>query len=290
MKRQCDPQDGVVDGIISDPYGCNFDFEALLCTGTGTNTTATSKPATCLTPEQLTTLYKFYNPWVDTAQTFVFPGITLGTDATFLMSSISTLGSHFFQNFVFNATSYDFTKFTYQDLRFADAVNPGSAAADDFDLAPFMHRGGKILKYHGTADALIPTGSSVLFYKKVLQTLRPKGIDLDEFYRFFLIPDMNHCSGSVAGPWYIAAGSQVVDGATHSVPGFEDAEHDVVLAMMRWVEEGEAPDKLIATKFVDDKVGEGVKSQRPVCVFPKLARYVKGDPDVPDSWECRALY
>ncbi|KAI0391449.1 feruloyl esterase B precursor [Xylariaceae sp. FL0594] len=282
MKKQCDPQDGLVDNIVSDPYGCNFDFEALLCKGPGSTD--------CLTPAQLGTLYKFYNDWVDTNQEFVFPGVTLGTDAGFLMNQISTLGSDFFRDFVFNDTNYDFTKFTYKDLQFADTINPGNATADDFDLSPFFKRGGKIIKYHGTADSLIPTGSSVLFYKMVLQTLRPKGVNLDDFYRFFLIPDMNHCSGSVTGPWYIAAGSQSITGATHSVPGYEDAEHDVIFAMMRWVEAKKAPSQLIATKFVNDTATLGVQSQRPLCPYPKQAKYISGDPNLSKNWKCKSLY
>ncbi|KAI0856222.1 feruloyl esterase B precursor [Xylaria cubensis] len=282
MKRQCDPQDGLVDDIISDPYACNFDFEALLCTDTNSSA--------CLTPEQLTTLYKFYNDWIDTDQEFVFPGISLGTDPGFLLASIQTLGSDFFRYFVYNDTDYDYTKFTYKDVQFADTINPGNASADDFDLSPFLERGGKILKYHGTADPLIPTGSSIRFYKNVLQTLRPKGINIEDFYRFFLIPDMNHCSGSKTGPWYIAGGSQSIAGATHSVPGYEDAEHDIILAMMSWVEGNEAPEHLIATKFVNDTVTLGVQSQRPLCVYPKQAKYISGDPNLPENWECRSLY
>ncbi|GAP82334.1 putative feruloyl esterase B precursor [Rosellinia necatrix] len=282
MKRQCDPQDGLVDNIVSDPYGCNFNFETLLCNGTDSST--------CLTPAQLTTLYKFYNDWVDTNQDFVFPGVTLGTDAAFLMASVSPLGSDFFRNFVYNDTEFDITTFSYKDVQFADTINPGGASADDFDLSPFMNRGGKILKYHGTVDSLIPTGSSVYFYKKVLQTLRPMGIDLDDFYRFFLVPDMDHCSGSVTGPWYVAGGSQRLAGTTHSVPGHEDAEHDIILAMMKWVEADEAPDHLIATKYVNDTATLGVQSQRPLCVYPKQAKYTSGDPNEPGSWECKSLY
>ncbi|KAI1127075.1 feruloyl esterase B precursor [Nemania abortiva] len=280
MKRQCDPQDGLVDNIVSDPFSCDFDFESLLCTGTNSTT--------CLTAAQLTTLYKFYNNWVDTNQDFVFPGVTLGTDATFLMASVSTLGSDYFRNFVYNDSTWDYTKFTYKDVQFADTINPGTAAPDNFDLSPFLNRGGKILKYHGTADNLIPTGSSVYFYKKVLQTLRPKGINLDDFYRFFLIPDMGHCSGSVTGPWYTGAGA--LTGSTHSVPGYEDAEHDIILALMKWVEEGDAPNKLIATKFVNDTATLGVQSQRPLCVYPKQAKYISGDPNLPGSWECKSRY
>ncbi|OJJ32050.1 hypothetical protein ASPWEDRAFT_647054 [Aspergillus wentii DTO 134E9] len=48
----------------------------------------------------------------------------------------------------------------------------------------------------------------------------------------------------------------------HGVPGFEDAKHDIVLAIMSWVENGTAPDTLVATKYKDDDATEGVQRQR----------------------------
>ncbi|KAI6084069.1 tannase and feruloyl esterase [Hypoxylon rubiginosum] len=283
MEKQCDPQDGLVDGIVSDPYGCNFNFEALLCT-------PTSDAGTCLTPAQLTTIYKFYNPWIDANQTYLFPGISIGTDPSYALGSVSPLGYGLFQYWVYNNSEWDYTKFSLSDVQFADSINPGGATADNFDLSPFMERGGKILKYHGDADSLIPTGSSIYFYKQVLQTLVPKGIDVSDFYRFFLIPGMNHCSGSTVAPWYIASASQSVSGATHSVPGFENAEYDIIMAMMKWVEGGEAPEQLIATKFINDTATLGIQSQRPLCPFPEQAKYITGDPNEADSWECKSLY
>jgi feruloyl esterase len=283
MERQCDPQDGLVDGIISDPYGCNFNFEALLCT-------PESDPSLCLTPEQLTTAYKFYTDWVDTNQTYVFPSVSIGADPGFLLGSLSGLGLGYYRYWVHNDTEWDYTQFTYEDVQLADTIDPGYATADDFDLSPYMNRGGKILKYHGDVDSLIPAKSSIYFYNQVLQEMGPKGVNIDDFYRFFLVPGMNHCSGSTVAPWYIAAGSQGLRGSSHSVPGFEDAEHDIILAMMRWVEEDIAPEKLIATKFANDTVTGGVQRQRPLCVYPKQATYVSGDPDQASSWECRDLY
>lgn len=284
IEKQCDPQDGLVDGIISDPYGCNFDFEALLCT-------PTSDPATCLTPAQLTTISKFYNPWIDTNQTYLFPGMALGTDPSFAMGPhLTPLGYGLFQYFIYNNSEWDYTKFTLNDVTFANTINPGDAAADNFDLSPFRERGGKILKYHGDADSLIPTGSSIYFYKQVLQTLVPKGVEVDDFYRFFLIPGMNHCSGSNLAPWYIGAASQSVQGTTHSIPGFENADHDIILAMMKWVEEGDAPERLIATKFTNDTATLGIQSQRPLCPYPKQAKYITGETNKAGSWECKSLY
>jgi feruloyl esterase len=283
MEKQCDPQDGVIDGIISDPFGCNFNFEALLCTSANTSA--------CLTPDQLQTVYSFYNDFVDVNQTFVFPSVALGSNPTPLLGSINSLGYDYYQDWVYNDTNWDYTQFTYADIQNAERVDPGNATADDFDLTPYMNRGGKILMYHGGADSLIPTGSSRVFYNKVTETLVPRGINLDDFYRFFLIPGMDHCSGSAKAPWYIAGGSQSLNDVAYSVPGYEDADHDVILALMKWVEEGSAPDKIIATKFVNDTSTEGVEIQRPLCVYPKQAKYTgSGDVSTPENWECETLY
>jgi len=66
-----------------------------------------------------------------------------------------------------------------------------------------------------------------------------------------------------------------------------DADHDLSLALERWVEKGIAPDKLIATKFVDDKPEKGVAMTRPLCPYPQTATY-KGSGDTNDAanFEC----
>jgi len=107
---------------------------------------------------------------------------------------------------------------------------------------------------------------------------------------------MQHCSGTaVDAPWYFAGASQVLQlddsGATWGVPGFRDSKHDVLLALMKWVEEGVAPDSVVGTKFVNESVAGGVLRQRPICRWPLVARWDGlGDVDSSDSWECGSLY
>lgn len=62
--RQCDGQDGLVDSIISDPRGCEFIPEALLCGSNVTNQTE----AGCLTAAQVETLYQIHGDYVETNQ------------------------------------------------------------------------------------------------------------------------------------------------------------------------------------------------------------------------------
>jgi feruloyl esterase len=146
------------------------------------------------------------------------------------------------------------------------------------------------------ADPLIPTSSTPFFYNHMMRALAPKGIDADSFFKFFLVPGMSHCSGTqpkMNAPWYFAGANQqpVLGAAVYSVPGFENKEHDVLMAMMSWVEEGRTPEYVVGTKYVDDAVHKEVMRQRPLCMYPKQAKY-KGEGDVNQatSWECKELY
>ena len=287
VSRQCDVQDGVKDSIVSDPYGCNFFPEALLC-APGVD------PSTCFTPPQLSTLYHIFSDWVETNQTFVFPGLVLGTDPTFLsgVTEPSPLGQQLIENFYLNVTQYDYTQFDFATVQFIENLDTGNATADKYDLSAFNMKGGKVIMYHGLADPLISTGSSIHYYKQVLANMGTQWANVDDFYRLFLIPGMGHCSSSLNAPWYIG-GTQAtyINGAEYSVPGYMDAKHDVLLAMMRWTEEDFAPNSLIATKFVEDTVSLGVERQRPLCVYPKQAKYDGvGDVNAAKSWACESLY
>jgi feruloyl esterase len=94
-------------------------------------------------------------------------------------------------------------------------------------------------------------------------------------------------------PWYIAGPNQAssLSSELHSVPGFSDAQHDILLALVDWVEKGVAPDFLIATTWKNDTTQAEVYRQRPLCAYPKMAFYKgQGDPDQAKNWECRSLY
>jgi feruloyl esterase len=281
MMRQCDHQDGVTDNIISDPHACQFDFNTLLCR-------PDSNTSGCLTAAQLQTAEKLYAAYWETGQSFVHAGFDLGTDASILAQSPNGIATSPFRYWLHNDTDWDISQYSYQDVLDLAALDPGQATADDFDLSPFQARGGKMLMYHGQIDLLIPSGSSVHLYNQILRTLEPKGIDMDSFSRFYLVPGMNHCAKSPVAPAHFGATYQDIIGATHSVPGFEDAKHDMVLALMEWVEKGSAPEEIVATKFRDDTVGQ-VERQRPLCKYPLQAKFVGGDVDAAQSWECMAI-
>ena len=47
----------------------------------------------------------------------------------------------------------------------------------------------------------------------------------------------------------------------------------MLTALVRWVEKGQAPEKIIATRYNDDDPAKGVAAQRPWCVYPATARF-----------------
>ncbi|KAH7408651.1 tannase and feruloyl esterase-domain-containing protein [Phaeosphaeria sp. MPI-PUGE-AT-0046c] len=291
--KQCDPQDGVVDKLISDPEGCNFRPEAMLC---GAN--ASANRTGCLTGPQIDTLKNIYTDYIGENNTLLFPTFYLGAEGIpALMSgdAPNPLGSDYPKYFLGLGPDWDFRNYNDDIITLSDSLSPGDATVG-FDLSRFHSRGGKIMSYHGMGDFAIPTSSTPYYYNHVARTLAPQGIDVDSFFKFFLIPGMGHCSGSlpnVNSPWYFAGPNQpsALANGIYGVPGFEDKEHDVIMAMMAWVEKGEVPEYIIGTNYADETNPKDVTRQRPLCMYPKQAKY-KGEGDVDDaaSWECKSLY
>ena len=287
----CDPQDGVSDNIVMTPWTCSFNSSSLLCQ----NSTQTD----CLTAEQLPTFNTLFSNWVDsnTNNSVVSPTLMLGADISGLAGADSgepsAFGTEFVDYFVVNNSDWNYEDLSPATVELADSIDPGYANADTFDLSPFQATGGKVIHYRGLSDPLIPPDYSIYYWQQVQSAMYGSDAansSLEDFYRLFLIPGMHHCSGSAGAPWFIAGGGQSLDEAnyTHSVPGYMDAKHDVVLAVMDWVENGTAPDNIIATKWHEDMTSKGLSKQMPLCVYPAMAKYLgDGSIDDPGNWQCQ---
>jgi feruloyl esterase len=101
--------------------------------------------------------------------------------------------------------------------------------------------------------------------------------ELDEFYRFFYVSGTGHCGGG--------DGAHAIGQGLGEINGYEPS-HNVLMALVDWVENGNAPETLIGTKFVNDTEALGVEFERAHCKFPKVNQYQGGNPDVVESWEC----
>ncbi|OHF01497.1 tannase and feruloyl esterase [Colletotrichum orchidophilum] len=284
--QQCDGSDGIVDGVIMDPAHCNFRPEKLLCNASS----STTNRSACLTAPQVSTLRQLYLPLVQLDAnvhnvTYVYPNFGLGSEqqmpASFGTGNEPSLyGTEYAKNYLFDDPSWDWTtQFDYSTFAEAARLNPGNVNADHFDLSAFHGRGGKLVQYHGYADGLIPTDVSRVLYDETWAAMAARGVDLDEFYRLFFVPGMQHCSGGVYdAPWYFGGSGHAADLESNGqhvfpVPGVDDARHDVLLALVAWVEGGEGVREVVATKFVNDTVGEGMLRQRPIYGTFGLANY-----------------
>jgi feruloyl esterase len=156
----------------------------------------------------------------------------------------------------------------------------------DPDLSAVRASGKKIIQYHGWADGVISGEFSVEYYEAVEKYLRQ---DNRDFYRLFMAPGMEHCGG---GPGPNAFGTPYDPrpfGAGYDSSREFDPEHQVIAALVEWVEKGKAPERIVATKFQDDDSGKAVVRTRPLCVYPKVARWTgKGSSDEAKNFECGA--
>ena len=271
--KTCDALDGINDGLISDLRDCHFDPATLLCSVHGQRG--------CLSSQQLQTVQTFATPQ-ETVEPVgngiqsipgynVLSGVDLtGTLGFFhhperrpqvLLNSIQyTIGSRVIRHFVvndehFNALTFD----TSTGGAYQKELLPDSRGYDasDADLSPFADHGGKLLLIHGTADAIIPTGSSVMFYERVRKNMGEQSAD--KFMRLYLIPGFGHGTGRF------------------------HAGVDALEILDDWLEHGSVDVKLI----VQDKSRNGHGRTRPLCAYPTWPRYVgSGDPRSSDSFRC----
>ncbi|KAI0869966.1 Tannase/feruloyl esterase [Hypoxylon argillaceum] len=286
--KQCDDIDGVADGIISLPGLCNVDFGALLCSAPGANQSA------CLTSAQAQTLKNVYSDWNTSTGEFIYTGLSPSSElqmwTVLNYSNASPYGIGYAQNFLLNNASFALADFNDSLVSLADDLDPGNSTAKNYNLTAFRDRGGKMIMYHGAADGLVPMPGSNLYYDRVVDTMGGNVTATQEFFRYFMVPGMQHCwTTAVDAPWAFGGPSQaaVLGNDTWSVPGFQDAQHDILLALMDWVEKNVTVNQVVATTWNNPtNVSSGVLKQRPLCPYPQMARWDGGNLDDANSWSC----
>jgi feruloyl esterase len=237
---------------------------------------------TCLTAAQVIALKKLYGG-EQTANGNLFPGYAPGGEAEPAgwrpwitgeapeHSLMFAFGTQFFKNMVFDDPAWDYQTFSAdRDTKTADKRMARILNATNPDLSRFQARRGKLILYHGWSDAAIAPYNTVDYYKAVEKKMGSD--DARRFIRLFMVPGLQHCSGG-RGPDNFGQGG-VASG---------DSEHNVASALEVWVEQGVAPERIVATKR---KNGVGPESAimrtRPLCAFPLIARY-KGSASTDDG-------
>ena len=181
---------------------------------------------------------------------------------------------------MFEDPNWDYRTFDFEkDLTFAESKVGSLADAIDTDLSAAKRQGVKIIQYHGWNDQTLQPGYSPSYYDLV--TAEMGGLaETQDFYRLFMVPGMAHC--------YRGPGANSFGGVGQQIPPQRDALHDVQLALEEWVEKGVAPDRLVATKYVDDDADTTtVEFTRTLCPYPSVARYSQsGDPSKAVNFVC----
>ena len=227
----CDRNDGVADGVIDDPLGCDFNPDRDLAPHRCIDDIDGDD---CFTRAQIQTVRDFHAGPRDRRGDPIYAGKPLGSELQWPRLFIPDGEGDVMKGIT-------------------DAVDP--------DLTRFLvQQDGKLILYHGWADALVVPQPTVTSYDDMVDSTF--GGDLaaaQERARLFMAPGMGHCRGG-RGPdtW------------------------DRLAPLVAWVERGEAPDALIATHATDGTVD----NERPLCPYPARAVYTgpDGGADDPANW------
>jgi feruloyl esterase len=273
----CDAQDGLTDGLITDPRLCTFRPETLKCNGAdGPN---------CLTSAELETvnaihgdlkgpggrvLTRFplghedgasgWQAWV-TGASDPQPRADSSLALTGRMPAGFSFQDGYLKYLAFEGADGTFDWRTFNLNRdgpklqpFMDVFSPTSP-----DLSKLRSRGGKLILYHGWADPALSALTTIAYYDDVVK--KAGRAQSDKFIELFMVPGMHHCQGNGPGP----------------------NRFDMLTALDEWVERGTAPSRVVASHATNGVVDR----TRPLCPYPQVAKYTgRGNVDAADSFVC----
>ncbi|REE22843.1 feruloyl esterase [Paraburkholderia sp. BL27I4N3] len=285
---KCDALDGVSDGLIQDIKACQANFSLATDVPTCTNNV---RDGTCLTSAQKDAVGNVFSGARNSAGTALYasfpydaglgPGwsawkqgnsITLDPAAaafTFttppqtasVLSQLSAYALNFSMDT--DAPKIFATSGAYSESAWSFMTPP-----DETNLSALKQRGAKLMVYHGTSDPVFSSNDTTDWYQRL--TAANSG-DASNFARLYTIAGMNHCSG---GP--------------------STDQFDMLTPLVAWVEQGKAPDSVVATARdaanvvpnSDVPAAWGAGRTRPLCPYPKVARYQGGDVNAASSFAC----
>lgn len=253
VRAACDAQDGITDGVVSNPQACSFDPATLRCAG-GADT-----GDSCLSDAQLAVVQSWTSPAAWAGGTYTNAGWALsgneddpGAWGAWVTGNgnVQVALQYLFQdttvkNYLARDRNQDSLAYTWD-------ANPaalfGLAALNDAtntDLRPFKNSGAKLILWHGGNDSALSHKATTAYYQGVVNTLGGQAA-ADEFVRYYIAPGVDHCAGG---------------------PGADTT--DLLTALDAWVTQGSAPGTLSAAK----QAGGNTTFTRPLCRYPQYPRY-----------------
>ncbi len=209
LLKKCDAKDGLVDGMISDPLGCDFDPAELTCKG--------EKTETCLSVEKVVAIKKAMGGPKTSEGAQVYPGFLYdsGITAAGPIRGVLSPGPGIFGPAT-TAMEVDVEK---------EALAAGQPLVDSMstNLTSFAAHGGKLIFYHGDSDPWFSPLDTFGYFKDM--TGANGGFDaVSKWSQFYFVPGMSHCGGG---------------------PGLD--QFDFLGAIVGWVEKSTAPASVLAT-------------------------------------------
>ena len=286
VAKSCDADDGVVDGMVQDLARCTTarvrpQLEAITCAGT--------KNATCLSREQVSAMERALGGPHDSQGRALYAawpwdvgigapgwrvwklGVPGAMDAINVVLGSPALSGLFVTPPVAVAATAEANlryQLAFNFDRDAPAIFGTSAqfprsgwdlvGAQSTDLARFRKHGGKLIVPHGGSDPIFSINDTLAWWRELDAVNHGQAAS---FLRVFAVPGMNHCTGGPATDQF-----------------------DALTAVVDWVEQGRAPDRIEARA---GPLSPWPGRSRPLCAYPKIARYRSGDLNQAASFVCR---
>ncbi len=265
----CDRDDGVTDGVIDRPETCRFNPRQLV----GTTLTCGGETVQISQADAEVAGKIWQGPTARSGQ-HLWYGPLHGTPLGGLAATAPAPGGarhgapfpvadNWIKYFLKRQPGFDTSTVGYSEFEqlFQQSRTEYNAliGTDNPDLSAFRNAGGKMITWHGLADRLVFPQGTVDYRRRVEAAMGGAGAT-DQFYRVFLAPGADHCSGGT--------------GAVPTNP---------LAAVVDWVEHGHAPDTLPAATTST----AGRPLTRDLCHYPRLPHYTgRGDPHWATSYTC----
>ncbi|WP_051631706.1 tannase/feruloyl esterase family alpha/beta hydrolase [Sphaerotilus natans] len=291
LLARCDTLDGVADGMVQDVAACQKAFDLQRDVPACDGNTRTGQ---CLTGAQKTALGQVLAGARDSAGRALYtsfpadPGFVSEDWANWkFVYSVSNrdpvaLGYVFMvppapkemlKDTLGYALSFhldrDAPGIFRTDATFTESAMQFMTPPKPAELGALRARGAKMLVWHGTSDGVFSTDASVAWYRDLQKN---SGGDASDFAQLYLVPGMNHCGGGPATDQF-----------------------NLLQPLVDWVEKGQAPAGVTAQvrgpgnpggANTELPAGWSPERSRPLCAWPKVARYAGGDLERATSFRC----
>jgi feruloyl esterase len=260
--KRCDVMDGLADGIINDWQSCDYDPGVLTCKAEKTDICLSAAQVEALRDihsgprtSKGISLYGVFNYDTGIADP-IWRAMHFGSSGTGEWDAAdATLGLSNMKYYQLTPPDPGLDPLDFDFDQDVERTRHTAALSDaDSTFLETFAQHGKMIVYNGLSDQGMASRVLADWYD---EAVRVNGESIRESVRLFLIPGMCHCDGGQATDRF-----------------------DMLEAIMAWVEEGRAPDRIIAT-------GEAFPgASRPLCPYPLAARYKGGDVNSADSFMC----